>query len=121
MNKYTWSQTQDVQAFRAIRLLLKDVPYLLEYLFDHKKAELKAPASVLIKEAGAFSHGEQVLIKAAIDLWNSEGQCYFREIIDVLDYKNMLNFLNATCQVRDINEDLIDTLQRKLTLGHKCQ
>lgn len=118
MEKFNWSKIQDTHVFNSICILLKDNPYLLEYLFSHKNAKLSASPDILIQEAGGLAHGEQILIKVAIDLWSGEGSASVGEVISVLSYNNMLNFLNALCHIRDINEDLIDILDEKLTLGH---
>ena len=119
MEKFCWSSSSDTQVFNSIRMLLKDAPYLLDYLFHPYRAKLNAAPKVIIKDAASFSHGEQLLIKAAIDLWSYDGKASLGEVITSLDYNNMLNLLNALCYARDINEDLIDLLDRRLTLGHR--
>jgi hypothetical protein len=65
---------------QSIRIILKDHPKLVRYIFNGKKAELAQSSEKILEGTHSFSSGEQVLIKVALDFWDSSGDVLLRDI-----------------------------------------
>jgi hypothetical protein len=116
---FLWAKCNNSLIFETLHILLKNTPWLLEFLFNHKKPELRCEPDIFIEEIKYYSHSELIITKAALDLWNGSGNANIGELLNVLDYDNTLNFIHSLCNLSGINEDLIDVLDSKLTLGHR--
>lgn len=49
---------------------------------------------------GALSHGEQIVLRVAFDLWNGSGKATVDDLVTVLDQKNLNAALTAILEVR---------------------
>lgn len=80
--------TSDTQKCAVIRALLKQVR--LDYLWT-----LEGPTDAAIKlleaRGGPLSHGEQLMLLAAFDVWNGDGRATLGELLSVLDNQNLAN------------------------------
>lgn len=86
-----------------IKILLKRHPKLLDYLFNYKANQLNDNPSIIMKEAGCFSSGEQLLIKIALDFWDGSGNALMRDIYQILDPNNFKNVFSAIRAIRNGN------------------
>ena len=84
----------DKRLLHAISILLKNYPYLLDFVFDPHEPELSQSSDRLRREAGALSSGESLLVRLAMDLWNESGDVKFTEL-DRLDSSNFENVMTA--------------------------
>lgn len=50
---------------------------------------------------GPLSHGQQVMLRAAFDLWNGQGNATLGDLVNVLDTKNLRAVLGALGAARD--------------------
>lgn len=80
---------------RAISLLLANDPKLLDFILAPCRTRLTAPPEDLLVEAGCFSSGEQILVKAALDIWDDCGEVKLTDIIFRLDRLRLEAFLLA--------------------------
>ncbi len=118
-DSFLWAKCNNILIFETLNILLKNTPWLLEFLFNYKKVKLRCEPDIIIKKIKSYSHNELILTKAALDLWNGSGNLNIGELLSILDYDNTLNFIHSLCHLSGINEDLIDVLDSKLTLGHR--
>lgn len=42
-----------------------------------------------VRRGSPLSHGEQVILRAAFDLWNGSGGCKVADLLEVLDERNL--------------------------------
>lgn len=49
---------------------------------------------------GPLSHGEQVMLRCAFDLWNGKGAATLDDLVNVLDPKNLRSVLQAVLVLR---------------------
>lgn len=79
----------------------------LEFFYSHTNGELRLSPDKLVSEARCFSHGEQVLLKVALDLFTNGHRASISEILDTLDWENLLRVLLGMMVMRDVSaEDL---------------
>lgn len=96
----------------TIHTLFRSDERLIYFFFNHKRPELRATAVVMLREARGLSHGEYLLIQAALDFWSGEGGLRLSDVLNVLDDENLLAFVRAILYSREIdievlwNEDL---------------
>ena len=87
---------------QAIQCLFNNDEQLLQFLFHHKKTELRESPVVLLREARSYSHGEILLIQAAIDIWCDQGGVSFSEMVAVLDNDEIFRLLCAIAKFRGL-------------------
>lgn len=79
------------------------------FLFSPNKPELRLPPDQLLEEAACFSHGEQILIQIALDIWCEQGKTRFTDLIEVLDEDSLLRVISAILHYRELTlENLCD-------------
>lgn len=87
----------------SIGTLLGHQEYFLYFIFSHKRPELRLSPTDLIDEMNGFSHGEQVLLRVALDMWSGSGEVHLWEILKVLDDKNFISFIRAIVYFRELD------------------
>ena len=87
--------TSERELLIAITGLLSRHPDLLPFVFDQYRPQLRCEPAVLLQEAGAFCSGEKILIRVALDLWNSSGGAQLPDILERLDEGNFHNVIAA--------------------------
>lgn len=92
MNTWKNACSGDLRRFKAINHFLKPYPKLIDHLFKTDKAELNYPTMALRKSFCQFSTGEQILARAALDIWSDSGQVTLPELtrLDPENFKNVL-------------------------------
>lgn len=107
-----WSEftLQDVHRLKAIYLLLGADERLLEFLFDRFSARLRAEPGQLMREVGVFSYGEQLLIRAAMDVWSGSGAITLGQLLDTWDDQCWLQLIRAICHLKELRRDAIHAL-----------
>ena len=89
----------DLKRAHAISVLMEKHPDLMRWLFKDDKPELKTSPEEMLRRAGAFSTGERILIRVALDLWSGDGNTKVMEL-DRLDPGNFENALHAISLMR---------------------
>ena len=79
----------------AIKRLLSRHPDLIAFVFDKHRPKLRCEPEILLQQSGAFCSGEQILIRVALDLWNSSGNARLPDIMERLDEGNFHNVITA--------------------------
>ena len=75
---------------------------MLEFLFDPEKPRLRKRAGILKEDAWGFSHGEQLMIRLALEFWSGSGHVFLWELIETLDDKNLERVLHAVVEIRGL-------------------
>ena len=84
----------------ALSLLLANDSYLFDYLLDNTREGLSASEDDLICMAKAYSGGQQLLIRIAMDIWSLSGDSPLSEILYRLDDVRFEAFLLAMRRLR---------------------
>lgn len=94
---FSWPNSTDdeKQLLGAIRLLLGDDPTLLKFLFETERPRLKRRSGILRDESWRFSDEEQLLIRAALDLWSGSGHVQLWELLETWESDHWGRFLRA--------------------------
>jgi hypothetical protein len=79
----------------AIKRLLSRHPDLISFVFDKHRPKLRCEPEILLQQSGAFCSGEKILIRVALDLWNSSGDARLPDIMERLDEGNFHNVIAA--------------------------
>jgi hypothetical protein len=89
--------SSDDLRYHAISILLANDPNLLKFLFSSPLPNLRmrAGSEQLLFESGAFSSGQKLLLKIALDIWCSEGGAQLDDIIYLLDAARFESFMLA--------------------------
>ena len=88
----------------VIQALLRHDERLLEFFFSHKRpGELRDSPAIVIQETGCLSKGEQLLIRAALDVWCGEGQTKLVDLLDSWDHLNWAAFLRAMVRLHELD------------------
>lgn len=125
--KLLWKHASpgDLKLLRLITFLLSRHPKLIPFLFRPDRAELQGPPPELIQEARAFSSGEQLLVRIALDLWSDSGNATLWELLKWLDplsfdhtlfvlrYLKLSNSTDDTLDAFDEYEAHLESLERK--------
>lgn len=113
MNKNNFLQLntpQSAHRLNVISLLLNHEEDFLEFLFGHKSYQLRISGNKLIKESKRYNRKDQLLIKAALDIWNGSGNLEFSECLKSWDYAYWIKFIRAITCLIEIHDELIDAL-----------
>lgn len=79
----------DAQRSAAIRILLEGAHLGRWWTDVGPSVELAALVVGGWEGVGAYSHGEQVMLRVAMDYWNGQGHAALAEVLDVLDGANL--------------------------------
>ncbi len=95
----------------AIGIIFNYDEHWLEFFYSHKSGELRLSPEDLLLEAVCYSGSEQVLIKAALDLWTGEAYTNLAEIIEGLDSEDFQRVMLAILAVREISIEDLDEMR----------
>ncbi len=104
--QYTLAQSHLIS---SIQTLFRHDEHLCHFLFHHQELRLRETPAELLKEARAFSRGEQILIQIGLDLWSDSGSARISQLLKHLDDENILALLRAILRCREM--DLYVTLE----------
>lgn len=102
-----WKDAKDVEKklFESISLLLGNNSHLLQFLFDPTRPKIKKRPGLLRYDSWVLSHGEQLLVRAALDIWSGAGHLQLWEMLETWDTPTWTNFIKAVCQLKDLHFD----------------
>ena len=92
----------ELKLLRSIFLLVGGEPRLLTFLFEPDEPRIRKRAGVLREEAWAFSAGEQLQVRAALDIWCGAGHVQLWELIETWDNESWAKFIRAIGELRDL-------------------
>ena len=93
----TWenASNEELRQFEIISMILEKHKKIINYLFDTKNPKLNGTPNDILKNASAFSRGEYVLIKVALDVWSESGNANLTEILNTLDKENFIKVMKG--------------------------
>jgi hypothetical protein len=94
------ANTTDRFLLGEIETLLARHPRLLHLIFDKQRPQLREPSSAIIGRTRSLSSGEHLLIRLALDIWNSSGNVNILEPIHRLDHDNFHNLVTCLYRLR---------------------
>ena len=92
--KWKTASSSDQLLVDVIERLLSKHPKLISYIFHPSEPRLTQSAENLICQSRAFSKGEGILVRIALDFWSRNGSVGLLEIWD-LDGENFENTMLA--------------------------
>lgn len=102
---------QEQKLLEGISILTAHREDLLRFLLDPLKPRLRQRPGILRDESWCFSHGEVLVIQAALDLWSGGGHLQIWECIEIWDNENWLRFLAAIGTIRGLDLQTAAALQ----------
>lgn len=93
----TWREATRAERrlYILISAIFRNHPKLLEFFFERDRAKISFDPETMLREAGCFSSGEQVLIRVALDMWSGSGNATVWQLLEILDYESFSNVLKA--------------------------
>ena len=81
---FTWSSASPSEQllFNAISLLLNHEERLLLFLFDPREPKLRKRAGILKEDAWNLETEDQLLVRAALDIWSGSGHLALWECLE---------------------------------------
>jgi hypothetical protein len=103
---------EETRRLRSISVLFRHDERLIYFLFHHMNPRLRLGADELLVEAQGLSRGEYLLVQAALDLWNGEGNLKLADALSAWDGDNVLAFVRAILCSRGLDDEylLVDDL-----------
>jgi hypothetical protein len=87
---------------RSIFLLVGGDRQLLEFLLDPKAPRIRKRAGILREEAWVFSDGDQLVVRAALDIWCGAGHVQLWDLIETWDALNWARFIRAIGELKEL-------------------
>lgn len=103
--KWKNASVNEILLYQCISLLLGYDKRLVEFVFDPEKPKIRKRAGILREDAFCFSHGEQLLIRAALDFWSGSGQLALWEMLETWDSGTWGRFIRAVAEYRRLELD----------------
>jgi hypothetical protein len=99
-----WQFRDESQQAQAIRALFEraNAPSLPGSLIAGLSTQARKPSEAffqMFEHAGTLSHGEQILLRLALDIWNAQGKVLLAELFDLDERNRALALLNAISTV----------------------
>ena len=94
----------DKSVREVIFRLLGSDKRLMDFLFESEKPRLRKRAGILKEDAWFFSHGEQLLIRTALDFWSGSGHVALWELLESLDEENLRRVVVAIVEIRKVRD-----------------
>lgn len=105
----------EIRLHECISLLLGYDKRLVEFVFDPECPRIRKRAGILREDAFFFSHGEQLLIRAALDFWSGGGQLALWEMLEMWDSATWHRFTHAVAKYRRL--EIRETEQKAKSQG----
>jgi hypothetical protein len=97
----------EAHRLHAIGILMNHEEHFLRFLFEGNHHDLCQPGRELRKHAQCFSHDEQLLIRAALDIWNGSGELNLSECLSTWDAEFWIRFTRAMAHFQEFRQDAI--------------
>lgn len=118
MESWPNDYSNDKILFQIISVALERHPYLIDLIFNTDRPETQLSTEELIQSSCCYSSGEKILIRVALDLWNSTGKAKLGDIINSLDPDNFKNVLYAISIYPLDDRSRIVAISKRRRLNH---
>jgi hypothetical protein len=92
----------DKRLVRSIFLLVGAEPRVIEFLFDPKAPRIRKRAGILRDEARVFEPSQELVVRAALDIWCGSGHVQLWELIEAWDAEHWARFIRAIGELKDL-------------------
>jgi hypothetical protein len=112
---FNWknASANEILLYQCISLLLGYDKRLIEFVFDSERPKIRKRAGILREDSFFFSHGEQLLIRAALDFWSGSGQLALWEMLETWDGETWIRFIQAVKEYRRLELEEVRVAQAK--------
>ncbi len=102
---FIWLKASSVERnlLQSITMLVGNDQRLLTFLFDTDSPRLRKRAGILKEESWQLNESEQLLVRAALDIWSGSGHLQFWEMLEKRDIETWQNFIGAIRMTFDTN------------------
>jgi hypothetical protein len=104
---------QHARLVHAVQILIDNDERLTRHLFSPKEPKFRADTATILSDARGYSSGEQLVIRAAIDLWNGTGATPLNRLLEVWDDQNWIRLIHAVTYLREIRGELLGALENE--------
>lgn len=98
------------QLLESIYRLLGGDEHLLRIVFDFDKFPFELRCYNIRESISGLSHGQQIMVRLALDFWNQSGAVEFVELYETLDDVNCKRLILAICHQKQIRKEVIHAL-----------
>ena len=98
---------------RGIQTLAAENEPLPTLILDPKSARLRERPGIIRDDCWHLSHGEMLVVQAALDIWSGNGHLPLWECLETWDRKNWIQFLAAMCIVNEVDIHAVGELLEK--------
>ena len=95
----------------SIEIILGHNSQLLEFLFDPASPRIRKRAGILRDDLWSFSDEDQLLIRAALDLWSGSGHLQLWEMVETWDKKHWVSFIAGVCRMVGVESEVVNKLR----------
>jgi hypothetical protein len=99
MECWVSASSSERRQYEAIAAMTGENPELLKFLFDQNSPRLRAPASLLLKQARGLASGDNILVRVALDIWCDQGKAAVHELFN-LESHVFMRVLEALAKLR---------------------
>ena len=93
----------EARLVRSIFLLVGSEAKFLEFLFDPQEPKIRKRAGILRDEAREqFSEPEQLVVRAALDLWCGSGHVQLWELVENWEPEQWARFIRAVGELKNL-------------------
>jgi hypothetical protein len=118
--KWKNASANEILLYQCISLLLDYDKRLIEFVFDPERPKIRKRAGILREDAFFFSHGEQLLTRAALDFWSGSGQLALWEMLETWDSATWTRFVHAVAEYRRLELEEVRVEAKKRERSSSC-
>jgi len=108
MESWKSSRDYDRRVYAGICKVFRNHEYLIESLFKKSQAKLSQRPDLIIAKSAAYSDGEILLIKVALDMWSGSGDAFVWQILETLDRRTFINVIDGLSFIKHEQQTLTD-------------
>lgn len=86
----------------------------MDFLFDpHLFPRLRARPEIILYDSWEFSQEKQLLVRAALDIWNGSGHVFLWELLSSLSPQNFSQIIAALIECRELEQSTLKQMELK--------
>lgn len=103
------SNFEEAHRIATVHYVFRHQEELLNFFFHHMKTELRLPVDELRKDAHAsLNKIDRVLVNVALDLWTGENKTRLGDILNGLEYDELLGVMRGILHHCEIDPEYLD-------------
>ena len=115
-----WKNTNRYQQRmqESLNWVFRYSPWLLDFLFEKERPQLRQYPEWLLLQSGNFSGGERVLVRVGLDLWNGTGRVSLWDVIERLDVYNYQGVVAGLGHLRRKDDEEMGVVWRQRKMAY---